>query len=167
VKKATLILLLFFLLAAPAQAHIVKQYSKGMSTHMRHHRHVLNLAHAAYVCSHGSGKVKKEHCQAEVWLKHQLIPPTPPIAHWSLWSCITNGAYPGAPHEGNGYNGKYTGWLGMSTPWMGHYPPGSDWVHSAQLAVYAIAEQEFRKTGYSLTWLHGQWPQTSPPCTGG
>lgn len=88
----------------------------------------------------------------------------PAVAHLALWRCITNGAYPGAPHEGNGYNGAYTGWLGMSTPWMGHMPPGSDWVHSDQMAVYAIAEQEYRNSGYSSSWLHGQWPATSPPC---
>lgn len=93
-----------------------------------------------------------------------LHPIIPPIAHWGLWSCITNGAYPGAPHEGNGYNGLYTGWLGMTTPWMGHYPPGSDWVHSSQSAVYAIAEEEYRNSGYSRNFIIGQWPNTGPPC---
>lgn len=87
-------------------------------------------------------------------------------AHYALWSCITNGAYPGAAHEGNGYNGSYSGPLGMTTPWAGHYPPGSDWVHSDVVAVYAIAEKEYANRGYSSAWLRGQWPNTSPPCIG-
>ncbi len=163
-KKATFILFMIFLFAAPARAHLVKHYSKGMTVHLKQHRHLMNLAHATYVCEHGSGKVKRDHCQAEVWLKKLLTPPPPVIPHWGLWSCITNGAYPGAPHEGNGYNGPYTGPLGMTTPWMGHMPPGSDWVHSPVSAVYAIAEQEYKNSGYSESWLFGQWPNTGPPC---
>lgn len=88
----------------------------------------------------------------------------PPIAHWSLWSCITNGAYPGAPHEGNGYNGSYTGPLGMTIPWAGHSPSTGDWVTTPRAEVYAYAEQEYRENGYSTAWLRGQWPATSPPC---
>lgn len=84
--------------------------------------------------------------------------------HWAGWSCITNGAYPGAPHEGNGYNGSYTGPLGMSTPWAGHYPPGKDWVHSNRAAVYAIAEQVAARYHWSYTWMQHQWPNTFPPC---
>jgi hypothetical protein len=97
----------------------------------------------------------------------RLAPPPPPapvVGHWSLWSCITYGAYPGAAHEGNGYNGLYVGWLGMTTPWAGHMPTGGDWVHTPQAVVYADAEQEFAKEGYSITWLEHQWPNTSPPC---
>lgn len=160
-----LVLLLFFLIAGTAQAGLVKPYSKGMSQVLRTHRNKINLAHVTYVCEFGWGKVKKQHCQAEKWLKRLLTPPAPVVSNWGLWSCITNGAYPGAPHEGNGYNGPYSGPLGMTTPWMGHYPPGSDWVHSDTAAVYALAEQEYRKSGYSLAWLHGQWPETSPPCS--
>jgi hypothetical protein len=166
--RIALTVLLFFLFTGTAQAGLVRFYSKGMSQTLRTHRNKINLAHVTYVCEHGWGKVKKEHCQAEKWLKRLLAPPaTRVVSHQSLWSCITNGAYPGAPHEGNGYNGSYSGPLGMTTPWMGHYPPGSDWVHSDVATVYAIAEEEYRKTGYSSVWLHGQWPQTSPPCTGG
>jgi len=86
-------------------------------------------------------------------------------AHYKLWSCITNGAYPGAAHEGNGYNGPYSGPLGMTTPWAGHSPPGRDWVHSDVMAVYRLAEREYADRGYSSAWLRGQWPNTSPPCS--
>lgn len=76
-KKATLILIVFFALATPAQGHLVKHYSKGMSDSLRVHRHKLNLAHVSYVCAHGSGNVKTIHCQAERWLKRLLAPPIP------------------------------------------------------------------------------------------
>lgn len=85
--------------------------------------------------------------------------------HYAGWACITNGAYPGAPHEGNGYNGSYTGPLGMSTPWAGHSPPASDWVHTPVSAVYAIAEQEAARHGFSYSWMVSQWPSTYPPCS--
>lgn len=85
-------------------------------------------------------------------------------AHYRGWYCITNGAYPGAHHEGNGYNGSFTGPLGMTTPWMGHYPPGRDWVHSDVVAVYRIAEKESVQQGFSYAWMKGQWPNTYPPC---
>lgn len=88
-----------------------------------------------------------------------------PAGHWRLWACITDGAYAGAPHEGDGYNGPYSGPLGMTTPWAGHYPqPGRDWVSSARAYVYATAEQEYAAHGYSSAWVYGQWPNTGPPC---
>lgn len=97
---------------------------------------------------------------------HPPPPPVPILAHEALWECITNGAYPGAAHEGNGYNGSFTGPLGMTTPWAGHFPTGSDWVHTPVSVVYGFAEQEFEANGGSISWLEGQWPNTSPPCLG-
>lgn len=97
--------------------------------------------------------------------ERRIVAATRP-AHYALWSCITNGAYPGAAHEGDGYNGSYSGPLGMTTPWLGHSPPGSDWVHSDRVAVYQLAEQEYADHGYSSAFLRGQWPNTSPPCLG-
>jgi hypothetical protein len=87
-------------------------------------------------------------------------------AHYAGWRCITNGAYPGAPHEGNGYNGPYSGPLGMTTPWMGFRPPGPDWVHSPVVAVYRIAETVMARSGFSYGSMRGQWPLTFPPCAG-
>lgn len=86
------------------------------------------------------------------------------LSHYSGWACITNGAYPGGPHEGNGYNGAYSGPLGMTTPWLGHMPPGRDWVHASRRAVYAIAEREAAAHGFSYSFMRGQWPNTYPPC---
>lgn len=104
-----------------------------------------------------------------IWRRRYAPKPVVATAgHWALWSCITNGAYPGAAHEGNGYNVgpgySYVGPLGMTTPWAGHYPTGGDWVHTPIAVVYGYAEQEFAANGYSIAWLYGQWPNTSPPC---
>lgn len=106
---------------------------------------------------------------AHRWLhrvaSERLAAMAPPAAgHWRGWSCITNGAYPKAPHEGNGYNGLYSGPLGMTTPWAGYMPPGRDWVHSNVGAVYAIAEKVAATHGFNYGWMHGQWPNTFPPC---
>ncbi len=30
----------------------------------------------------------------------------------------------------------------------------------------ALAERQYRASGYSVAWLEGQWPNTSPPCLG-
>jgi len=87
-------------------------------------------------------------------------------AHYAGWLCITNGASPTSAHEGNGYNGPYSGPLGMTTPWMGHYPPGSDWVHSNPIDVYRIAEEVMARSGFSYSAMKGQWPNTYPPCAG-
>jgi hypothetical protein len=87
-------------------------------------------------------------------------------SHVAGWSCITNGAYSGAPHEGNGYNGPYTGPLGMTDPWMGYSSPGSDWVHTPVGVVYAIAEKVAAQYGFSYSFMAHQWPNTYPPCAG-
>lgn len=87
---------------------------------------------------------------------------TPVAGHWSLWNCIHNGAYPGAPHEGNSSSGTYTGPLQMTAGWDGF--PVSNWYYVPIATVYADAEAAFRQHGYSTGWLEGQWPNTAPPC---
>jgi hypothetical protein len=86
---------------------------------------------------------------------------TPPISHYAGWHCITYGAYPGAPHEGHGYNGPYAGALQMTNPWM---CISADWAHMSDSAVYAIADRVARRYGYSYSFMKGQWPNTYPPC---
>lgn len=83
--------------------------------------------------------------------------------HYDGWACITNGAYAGAPHEGNGVNGAYAGPLGMTNPWAGH---SGDWVNMEPASVYAIAETVAAKHRFSDSWMRGQWPETYPPCSG-
>jgi len=88
----------------------------------------------------------------------------PVTGHLAGWRCITNGATPRSPHEGNGYNGDYSGRLGMTTPWAGHYPSTGDWVTVSEAEVYGVAETEAAKHRWSYSWMSGQWPATFPPC---
>lgn len=159
-------------------------YSGYIVQHFRQPQHHWRLLPRHSTCwSHVQSKKLRQVCDAArtQLIRHRrlakvaaaryaaLYAPKPLPGHYAGWSCITNGAHPGAPgdpHEGNGYAGSYTGWLGMTTPWAGHYPPGSDWVHSAQADVYAIAESEAAQHGWNDTWMRGQWPNTYPPCSG-
>lgn len=128
--------------------------------------------HARFTQYNPDKKVKRKWQKAVTyWMgvrKHawQVLHPAPAVGHWAGWSCITNGAYPGAAHEGNGYNGSYTGRLGMTTPWAGHYPSTGDWVTTSAEETYGVAEKEAAKHGWSYLWMKGQWPNTYPPCAG-
>jgi hypothetical protein len=52
----------------------------------------------------------------------------------------------------------------MTSGWAGY--PISDWNTVPIAEVYADAEAQYRASGYSVAWLEGQWPNTSPPCLG-
>jgi hypothetical protein len=93
-----------------------------------------------------------------------LYAPKYVTGHLDGWRCITNGATPRSPHEGNGYNGSYTGRLGMTTPWAGHSPSTGDWVTASEAEVYGVAETEAAKHHWSYDWMSHQWPNTYPPC---
>jgi hypothetical protein len=160
------------IVAADANAHLM--VTKHCTTlQCINGRQLQNLKHARYVCNNGAHQNKRWNCAAVKWLTREyneteavLHPRVLIVGHYSGWSCITNGAYPKAPHEGNGYNGSHTGPLGMTTPWAGYMPPGRDWVHSPVSAVYAIAEKVAAQHHWNYTWMQGQWPQTFPPCAG-
>lgn len=122
-----------------------------------HERRETSVPYLRWIVSLWNGRRDRAYRAYKILLRSRP-------AHFAGWSCITNGAYPGAAHEGNGYNGSFTGPLGMTTPWMGHYPPGRDWVHTPAVEVYRIAEAESAKRGFSYSWMVGQWPNTFPPC---
>lgn len=80
------------------------------------------------------------------------------VAHRAGWLCIHSREGDWHANTGNGYYGglqAHYGWGGVAR--MDLLSP------EAQMAV---AEREFRKTGYSHAWLAGQWPNTYPPCAG-
>lgn len=106
------------------------------------------------------------HVRRDAWLTMHPKPARTISGHWAGWSCITNGAYPGAAHEGNGYNGHYTGRLGMTNPWAGHSPSTGDWVTAPIAEVYGVAEAEAVKHRFADWWMRQQWPETYPPCAG-
>jgi hypothetical protein len=87
-------------------------------------------------------------------------------AHYRGWLCIHLGPSFNStgPHEGNSWSGTYTGPLQMTNPWMGHRAPGGSWASIPMRAVFAIAEQESAKYGFSYSYMSGQWPNTYPPC---
>lgn len=158
--------------ATDANAHLIAK-PKSHTIAAINASQLENLKHARYVCHHGAHQNKRWNCHAVKWLTREyketyaVLHPKPVLpAHYSGWYCITNGATPRSPHEGNGYNDSYTGWLGMTTPWAGYYPPGRDWVHSDQVAVYWIAERVAAAHAFNYSWMQGQWPQTFPPCAG-
>lgn len=88
---------------------------------------------------------------------HRLHP-RPVIAHLALWLCIHRGEGAWNANTGNGYYGG----LQMTSGWGGVERPDK-LSPSAQMA---LAEREYRASGYSTGWLEGQWPNTSPPCLG-
>jgi len=88
----------------------------------------------------------------------RLAPPAPAVGHVALWLCIHSGEGAWNANTGNGFLGG----LQMTPGWGGVARP--DLLSPSQ--QMALAEREFRASGYSTAWLEGQWPNTSPPCLG-
>ena len=81
-------------------------------------------------------------------------------AHHNLWLCIHRGE--GAWNDPNsGGNGHYGG-LQMSPGWLGYFNGTAN--QYSQLQQERYAEQGYRDSGYSRSWLGGQWGQTIGPC---
>jgi len=76
----------------------------------------------------------------------------------ALWLCIHRGEGAWNANTGNGYYGG----LQMTSGWGGVARP--DLLSPA--AQMSLAEGQYRASGYSTSWLRGQWPNTSPPCMG-
>jgi hypothetical protein len=173
----TLIAVLALIVATDAYPHsaILVVHPKGHTLRAIAASQKVNIKHNRYVCRHGGGWNQIRSCKALVWLKREynetevkLHPRVSAASHWKGWSCITHGPNfnDTGYHEGNGYNGSYTGPLGMSTPWAGYYPPTGDWVTTPVATVYAIAERVAAANHFRYSWMAGQWPQTFPPCAG-
>lgn len=95
-------------------------------------------------------------------LPAQAARPTPP--HSKMWLCIhgKEGSWQdaGAPY----YGGLQMGWWFMST-----YAPEllrrkGTAEHWTPLEQMWVAERAFKRSGYSIRWLRGQWPNTSWGC---
>lgn len=89
-----------------------------------------------------------------------------PVTHERLWKCIAG--YPGyRPGGGSGEsggstnasNGSHFNILQMTNPWAGINPIGM----SAD-SIMSAAESQYAASGYSHSWLFGQWGQTLGPC---
>jgi hypothetical protein len=83
-----------------------------------------------------------------------------PVRHLALWLCIHGGEGAwGAVGRGIAA-GHYNG-LQMTWGW-GPLEGDPNGYRPAQ--ILAAAEYEYRQSGYSSTWLAGQWGQTISPC---
>lgn len=84
--------------------------------------------------------------------------------HTRLWLCIHRGE--GAWND-SGY--PYWGGLQMSSWFMRTY--GWDLLrlkgtadHWTPVEQMTVAERGYRRSGYSTSWVHGQWPVSSRRC---
>jgi hypothetical protein len=91
---------------------------------------------------------------------YRTLSSTGGIAHEALWLCIHSGEGAWNANTGNGYYGG----LQMTSPWGS----GVYYVYRADLLTpyeqMRKAELGYIASGHSITWLEGQWPQTSLPC---
>ena len=79
------------------------------------------------------------------------------IPHYSGWLCIHSREGAWNANTGNGFYGG----LQMTYGWMG-LVTRADLLSPAQ--QMRAAETGYRRSGYSDSWMRGQWPQTYPPC---
>jgi hypothetical protein len=75
------------------------------------------------------------------------------------WLCIHRREGAWNASTGNGYYGG----LQMTYGWMGLVKDASKLSPAQQMAA---AETGYRQSGYSDSWMRGQWPNTYPPCAG-
>lgn len=91
----------------------------------------------------------------------QAVRDTQP-AHLRLWRCIEAGESGGdGVHHGfeGASNGSHFNVLQMTNPWAGINPIGLSYA-----AIEQAAEAQYAASGYSRSWLEGQWGQTIGPC---
>ncbi len=81
----------------------------------------------------------------------------PMIGHRALWLCIHSREGAWNAQTGNGYYGG----LQMTYGWDGLVGNAALLSPAQQMRA---AETGYRRSGYSVSWLEGQWPNTSPPC---
>ena len=90
-------------------------------------------------------------------------------AHHSLWLCIHSGEgdwedggwpYWGGLQMGDWFLERY---MGITNP-QGVVGPNGWYGAPSQQAQEFAAERAYRGSGYSLSFLYGQWPNTAPPC---
>lgn len=78
-------------------------------------------------------------------------------AHMPGWLCIHSREGAWNSNTGNGYYGG----LQMTHGWMGLV----GYAHLlTPLQQMRAAETGYQRSGYSHSWLAGQWPNTYPPC---
>jgi hypothetical protein len=97
-----------------------------------------------------------------------LVPPAlaakPRPPHYSMWMCIHSKEASWTDSGDPYYGGLQMGWWFMRTyasRLLAVKGPAHRWTPMEQMWV---AENAYRREGYSLRWLRGQWPNTSYGC---
>jgi hypothetical protein len=116
-------------------------------------RHTRSPAYIRWIAQHW------KHIRAEANAKAARLARL--IPHRGLWLCIHRG-------EGawNDPNAPFYGGLQMTSPWGTgvYYVERADWLSPWE--QMRKAELGYIASGHSISWLRGQWPNTSPPCLG-
>lgn len=115
----------------------------------------LNARAPGMVCAAGQRLVNDLRLQARI--ERALTPPPPANPHLALWLCIHAGEGGWGANTGNGY------YDGLQMTWGWGPLEGSPNNYTPK-QLMAAAEQEYQASGYSRTWLSGQWPNTVQSC---
>lgn len=135
-----------------AQAH-------RLSGHPRTLAGKIALAKAQFHHDHAAGSqhwLRLDRRYLRQLRQHRVLSGRPP--HFDGWVCIHNRE--ATWHDGGA---PYYGGLQMSWNWMGAVP-GGDASRLSPLIQMWIAERVSARHGFSYSWMHGQWPNTYPPC---
>jgi hypothetical protein len=115
--------------------------------------------------------------QTQTWIREARERPSRCVPHRALWECIhstegdwQDGGWPywGGLQMGDWFLGRYMNRVapGSVPPYGSVGPNGWANAPSPEQQMKA-AELGWRESGYSLAWLRGQWPNSSPPCASG
>lgn len=147
------------------QQLLLRQHRQTHNLH--HYRSVLRFFHNHPRQAHT--KVgRRETYKARVWVKviirelaetRTALRPKPVLGHLAGWICIHNQEGAWNASTGNGYYGG----LQMSYGWAGRVTNAALLSPAQQIAA---AEAEAAEHHWNYGWMHGQWPNTFPPCAG-
>lgn len=121
--------------------HFLRRHKKVGTSKSR--KSVRRSAH--YVINYGYRHIQRAN--------YRMLP-----AHYNGWVCIHQ-----REAAWNDANAPYYGGLQMSWNWM-KAVPGGDAGKLSPLHQMRIAERVSATQGFSYDWMHGQWPNTYPPC---
>lgn len=86
--------------------------------------------------------------------QHRLVPPRPIIAHEQLWQCVHEHEAGSWSDHDSGGNGHYGG-MQMSWDWLGLV--NGDAGNLSEYEQMRVAETAYARSGYSSSFLDGQW----------
>jgi hypothetical protein len=149
-----------------AKEHLASVVTAEKSENAVLKREVKRLRRSNHDWHRYARKVEREkgrllHVVADLRSKLARLSPHPvsTAGHLAGWLCIHRREGAWNASTGNGYYGG----LQMTYGWMGLVKDASKLSPAQQMAA---AETGYRQSGYSDSWMRGQWPNTYPPCAG-